>query len=89
MELNRLVFPRPASSYTHENMKGKLIYIPKFDMPLFCKPPPETSFGKRRLSKQNVKSHLVPSEKQSVDNDLDSIRGNYTTNPTAKTSKGT
>ena len=29
MELNRLVFPKPTSSYTHDSMKGKIIYIPK------------------------------------------------------------
>lgn len=29
MELNRLVFPRPKSSYTHESMRGKILYIPK------------------------------------------------------------
>jgi hypothetical protein len=32
MELNRLVFPRPASSYTHETMKGKIIYVPKYEI---------------------------------------------------------
>lgn len=31
MELNRLVFPRPPSAYTHDSMKGKLFYVPKFD----------------------------------------------------------
>ena len=32
MELNRIVFPRPLSSYSHETMKGKLIYIPKYEI---------------------------------------------------------
>ena len=31
MELNRLVFPCPTPSYSHESMKGKIIYIPKND----------------------------------------------------------
>ena len=30
MELNSLVFPAPTPSYTHESLKGKLIYVPKF-----------------------------------------------------------
>ena len=30
MEFNRLVFPCPRSSYTHESLKGKILYIPKF-----------------------------------------------------------
>ena len=29
MELNSLVFPRPTPTYTHEQMFGKVIYIPK------------------------------------------------------------
>eukprot|EP01022_Parablepharisma_sp_SALTPOND_P001938 TRINITY_DN108020_c0_g1_i1.p1 TRINITY_DN108020_c0_g1~~TRINITY_DN108020_c0_g1_i1.p1 ORF type:complete len:349 (+),score=26.56 TRINITY_DN108020_c0_g1_i1:123-1049(+) len=29
MELNSFVFPRPTPSYTHEDMFGKLIYIPR------------------------------------------------------------
>ena len=31
MELNRLVFPCPSASYSHESMEGKLIYVPKPD----------------------------------------------------------
>lgn len=29
MELNRIIFPAPISSYSHESLKGKLIYIPR------------------------------------------------------------
>ena len=29
MDLNLFVFPKPKSSYNHENMYGKLIYIPR------------------------------------------------------------
>ena len=29
MELNSFVFPRPTPTYTHSNMFGKLIYVPK------------------------------------------------------------
>lgn len=29
MELNKLVFPAPASSYTKEQLLGKLIYVPR------------------------------------------------------------
>ena len=29
MKLNKLVFPAPVPSYTREQLKGKLIYIPR------------------------------------------------------------
>lgn len=31
MELNRIVFPSPASSYTYETYKDKLIFVPKVE----------------------------------------------------------
>ena len=48
MEFNRLVFPQPPASYTAETFKGKLIYIPKFQ--LYAEP------KKKLIDYQNDKS---------------------------------
>ena len=40
MELNRIVFPSPVSSYSYESMKGKLIFVPKF--PIYKESPVKT-----------------------------------------------
>jgi hypothetical protein len=32
MELNRLVFPSPQSSYTHNSLPSKILYVPKFEL---------------------------------------------------------
>lgn len=57
MELNRLVFPRPSSSYTHETMKGRLIYVPKFQMTEAN----SSMFNKKKPTKLNMQSHVVQS----------------------------
>lgn len=53
MELNRLVFPSPSSSYTHEMMNGKLLYIPKF------KQSNDISSARKKLSRESVNSVLL------------------------------
>ena len=43
MELNKLVFPSPSPSYTHDSMEGKLLYIPKFPIADLLSSRPENS----------------------------------------------
>ena len=45
MELNSLVFPKPKPSYTHEDLFGRLIYIPR-DYQQWDLPPPHVSSKK-------------------------------------------
>ena len=68
MELNRLVFPRPASSYNHEAMKGKLIYIPKFNATIIPKPPLSVSLAKNQSEEERSSLTPVTREEEPLQN---------------------
>ena len=52
--LDQLIFPAPSATYSHESLKGLLIYIPKFEL---YKPEPtnfSSSFKKRKNTLDQV-----------------------------------
>jgi len=68
MELNRLVFPCPPSTYTHESLEGRLIYVPKrqediFEEtePLSPRSPRSSGLQVQMLSRQVAKKMHHPS----------------------------
>lgn len=59
MELNRLVFPRPTPSYSHSSLKGRIIYVPKFQLQTI-------HFNQIHLSKLSSETLTTPSTDKST-----------------------
>jgi hypothetical protein len=65
MELNNLVFPYPTPSYTAENLKGRLFYVPKFAAPSVPAAPCKASYSVYSyMSNPQIKKNMSIKTKQ-------------------------